>query len=399
MLTLCISGCQRSQEPAPARSSFATARSFVFTYKDPTGQVVHTQKDTLITAIPGQPDSTIGARLYERNLNYATGQLEQVPNFPSLAEQEHFVQLLLSDPDLRTGPDPISLHALKNFLFKANLSLADLYMVVDTTSSRGMRFFDLLDQCYKTFRTNYASGRSFGSDLDNLLEDRKLSTNGFMDAVDAAGYTYPALAQRMEQLGNTFTDINNSWSDLGDSSTRGLVRALTNMQRIDRNAKNTFLLDRRDHEIIAAGVSMVTSLPIMTRSVPNINFSELITNSSYTWPEGSFKLGIRWLGAVTPIPGTTNPIMVPNLSYVGIENEAPPELRPSVYANLQCNGGYVPTSDPEREFYYVRARLTLNAAWIYNIQTDIFLRADAHVNNRDECRCFYETTRTLGSRR
>lgn len=251
-----LAGCDKQNTLGPL-SSDNTSRTFVYIDRDNSGRLLRSLKDTLIEAIPGSPDSVIAARVYDLRYNPVTRQLEQDQGFPTVQQQKEFIQAVLTDPALSTGPNPITFPALKKFLAKCNLSLADLFLAVDTTTPAGMRYYALLDACYEKFRTTYEQGYGFGADLDLLLHNRALAKNDFMDAVDASGFTPESLAEHMEQNNVRFTDIEVAWFATGDSSLRGLTQALRNMPRNEKiRIGNVTLL----HRSVTGGATLKTIL-------------------------------------------------------------------------------------------------------------------------------------------
>lgn len=257
LLLAAFSACRRADsEPQPQPSfEYKAGKTFGLTYRNPDSYKLEREiLDSVVAPFSDKPDSLITVRVINKRINPSTGLLERVPGFPSVQEQLRFARLILGDTSLNSGPDPINFTTLNRSLRTLDLTIGDLFLILDTTSSYvAVEHYDFILEASKKLGAAYPNNIGYGSDFEYLLRKGKLTYPQFASAVSAAGLTNTTLLDKMAAQSMPFTTLCLEWLKTGDSTTSGLTNYLRTGLQSTRREQSGNTLSTSRIEIVAFG--------------------------------------------------------------------------------------------------------------------------------------------------
>lgn len=246
VLTLIISACFRpnNQDPSPNKPfqpEFKAGEVVVFSFPNQDGVNTSEYKDSVVAPLADKPDSVVAIRLRAAKWDPTLGRLIEDPMLRSANDQIRFVRLLLTDPDLAAGPDPINFHTLNQTLRKLNLTINDLLNILDTSSNdASIRHYEFILEASKKLLHGYPDGFGVGADFEDFLKSCGFKANDFFSAVESASLSDEGVLNLMESKNLNFNALR---ARLLAENTQPTVSQLTRFLTSLNNDKSTRWFD------------------------------------------------------------------------------------------------------------------------------------------------------------
>lgn len=208
---IALVSCNRNSDPAPTNPKepqFKAGEVVTFSFPNQDGVVTSEYKDSLVAPLADKPDSLVAIRLRAAKWEPALGRLIDDPTLRSANDQIRFVRLLLTDPDLAVGPDPINFYTLNQTLRKLNLTVNDLLNILDTSSNNAsIRHYEFILEASKKLLRGYPDGFGVGADFEDFLKACGFKANDFFSAVEAASLSDEGVLNLLESKNLNFNAL------------------------------------------------------------------------------------------------------------------------------------------------------------------------------------------------